>query len=284
MFIVAGSVISARVPTSLPVPAVVGIWASATRRAGARFGPEMSAQALVAGDEDGDELGEVHGAAAAEADDRVGVGRLGRGDGGLEVRQVGLGLDVAEERGVARPRMSRRAALTLSATTKGRRAPVAASQAARVSTWPAPKRTIGGRCISIGFCRVGMGVSSGEGEPAGLLDLRVGVEAGGEQAAGVGLGAGVSKISRTVPISTTRPFSMTITWSAKSRTTGRSWAMKMKAMPSSRLSLSSSAMTCAWIETSSAETASSAMISSGSSASARAMAMRWRWPPENWCG
>ena len=77
---------------------------------------------------------------------------------------------------------------------------------------------------------------------------------------------------------------MTMTWSAKSRTTGRSWAMNMKAMPSSRLSLASSSITCAWIETSRAETASSAMISSGSSASARAMAMRWRWPPENWCG
>ena len=42
LFIVAGSVIRARVPTSLPVPAVVGICASATRRVGARFGPEMS--------------------------------------------------------------------------------------------------------------------------------------------------------------------------------------------------------------------------------------------------
>ena len=31
-------------------------------------------------------------------------------------------------------------------------------------------------------------------------------------------------------------------------------------------------------------TASSAMMSSGSSASARAMAMRCRCPPENWCG
>ena len=57
--------------------------------------------------------------------------------------------------------------------------------------------------------------------------------------------------------------------------------MNMKAMPSSRLSLASSSITCAWIETSRAETASSAMIISGSSASARAMAMRWRCPPEN---
>jgi predicted exporter len=44
-------------------------------------------------------------------------------------------------------------------------------------------------------------------------------------------------------------------------------------------------MTCAWIETSSAETGSSQTMSFGAaSASARAMPMRWRWPPENSCG
>ena len=41
---------------------------------------------------------------------------------------------------------------------------------------------------------------------------------------------------------------------------------------------------CDWIETSSAETGSSATISFGRSASARAMPIRWRWPPENSCG
>ena len=43
-------------------------------------------------------------------------------------------------------------------------------------------------------------------------------------------------------------------------------------------------MTCAWIDTSSADTGSSPMMSLGLSASARATPMRWRWPPENWCG
>jgi hypothetical protein len=38
-------------------------------------------------------------------------------------------------------------------------------------------------------------------------------------------------------------------------------------------------ITCAWIETSSAETGSS-QIRSGVTASARAMPTRWRWPPE----
>ena len=42
--------------------------------------------------------------------------------------------------------------------------------------------------------------------------------------------------------------------------------------------------TCAWTETSRAETGSSATMKSGSTASARAMPMRWRWPPENSCG
>ena len=42
--------------------------------------------------------------------------------------------------------------------------------------------------------------------------------------------------------------------------------------------------TCAWIETSSAATASSQTSNSGLTASARAMPMRARWPPENWCG
>ena len=51
----------------------------------------------------------------------------------------------------------------------------------------------------------------------------------------------------------------------------------------SRIS-SSSESTCAWTETSSADTASSAISTAGSIASARAMQMRCRWPPENWCG
>ena len=40
----------------------------------------------------------------------------------------------------------------------------------------------------------------------------------------------------------------------------------------------------AWIETSSAETGSSAMTIFGRTASARAKPIRWRWPPENSCG
>ena len=42
--------------------------------------------------------------------------------------------------------------------------------------------------------------------------------------------------------------------------------------------------TCAWIETSSADTGSSSTIRRGSTASARATPIRWRCPPENSCG
>ena len=68
------------------------------------------------------------------------------------------------------------------------------------------------------------------------------------------------------------------------RTTERSWATNTNVSRSSSWSASSRLMTCAWIETSSAETGSSSMISFGSRASARAIPIRWRWPPENSCG
>ena len=67
-------------------------------------------------------------------------------------------------------------------------------------------------------------------------------------------------------------------------TTDRSWAMNRYVSPNFSCRSSSRLTTCAWIDTSSAETGSSQMISLGETASARAMPMRWRWPPENSCG
>ena len=58
----------------------------------------------------------------------------------------------------------------------------------------------------------------------------------------------------------------------------------MYVSPKSRWSVSSRFTTCARIDTSSADTGSSRMISCGFNASARATPMRWRWPPENSCG
>ena len=60
--------------------------------------------------------------------------------------------------------------------------------------------------------------------------------------------------------------------------------MNMYVSPKSFCRLASRLTTCAWIETSSAETGSSSTISDGLSASARATPIRWRWPPENSCG
>ena len=60
--------------------------------------------------------------------------------------------------------------------------------------------------------------------------------------------------------------------------------MNSSARPNSCCRSCSRLTICALTETSSAETASSQTIRSGSAASARAMPMRWRWPPENSCG
>ena len=60
--------------------------------------------------------------------------------------------------------------------------------------------------------------------------------------------------------------------------------MNSSAIPSAACRSASRLTICAFTETSSAETASSQMIRSGSGASARAMPMRWRCPPENSCG
>ena len=43
-------------------------------------------------------------------------------------------------------------------------------------------------------------------------------------------------------------------------------------------------MTWAWMDTSSADTASSQMMNSGFRLSARAIPTRWRWPPLISCG
>ena len=93
---------------------------------------------------------------------------------------------------------------------------------------------------------------------------------------------GMARRSSTLaagPSSMIRPRYITTTRSQRLRTTGRSWLMNSSASPSRVRRSASSARTCAWTETSSAETGSSATMKSGSVASARAMPMRWRWPP-----
>ena len=70
--------------------------------------------------------------------------------------------------------------------------------------------------------------------------------------------------SRTGPISAMRPAYITATRSAVSAITPMSWVTSITAVPCSRQSRFSSAMICAWIETSSAVVGSSATIRRGS--------------------
>ena len=73
LFCVAGSVTSARVPASLPVPEVVGTCTSADASGPCTFsGPTTSWIDWPLAGQHGGELREVHGAAAAEADDEIG--------------------------------------------------------------------------------------------------------------------------------------------------------------------------------------------------------------------
>jgi hypothetical protein len=86
---------------------------------------------------------------------------------------------------------------------------------------------------------------------------------------------------RLSAVSTSLPRYITATRSLMCLTTARSWAMNRYDSPKRFCRFCSRLTTCAWIETSSADTGSSQTIRSGLTASARAMPMRWRWPPEN---
>ena len=77
---------------------------------------------------------------------------------------------------------------------------------------------------------------------------------------------------------------MTITRSAMSATTPRSWVTKMTPLSLSWLSWLISRRIWAWMVTSSAVVGSSAISTLGDSESAIAIMARWRIPPENSCG
>jgi len=80
------------------------------------------------------------------------------------------------------------------------------------------------------------------------------------------------------------PKYITATSSLMWRTTDRSCEMNSMAMRCLRRSSISRLRICDWMDTSSADTGSSATSRRGSRARARAIAMRWRCPPENSCG
>ncbi len=77
---------------------------------------------------------------------------------------------------------------------------------------------------------------------------------------------------------------MTITRSATSAITPRSWVIMITAIPSSLRSRSIRRRICACVVTSSAVVGSSAISSFGSFVSAIAIITRCRMPPENSCG
>ncbi|MDT4822763.1 hypothetical protein FQZ97_559760 [compost metagenome] len=95
---------------------------------------------------------------------------------------------------------------------------------------------------------------------------------------------GRSSTWRTGPVSSTRPWYITITRSAASAITPMSCVMSIAAVPRSRQTRRNTRITCACTDTSSAVVGSSAISSCGSAHSASAIATRWRMPPENWCG
>ena len=84
-----------------------------------------------------------------------------------------------------------------------------------------------------------------------------------EQRLGVGVVGVVVDASRGRAISTILPRYITATSGQKCRTIARSWAMNRNAMSNSRCRSWSRLTTCAWIDTSSAETGSSATSSLG---------------------
>ena len=89
---------------------------------------------------------------------------------------------------------------------------------------------------------------------------------------------------RLGPSSTLRPPSSIAMRSHQREAMARSWLISSKALPNSRQSPLSSAITCPATATSKLVVGSSAMSSGGSRAMARAMAKRCRIPPLSSCG
>ena len=157
----------------------------------------------------------------------------------------------------------------------------------------------GGSCSAQTSCARGhrvrnrqpLGGSTGEGGSPLIVGVRrrlrrrAGPGSGSSPAARPCTGGSGARYSASAgPTSTSLPRYMTATRSETCLTSGRSCAMNRYASPSSARRRSKRFSTWAWISTSSDDTASSQMISAGSSASARAIATRWACPPDSWRG
>ena len=152
----------------------------------------------------------------------------------------------------------------------------------------------GRRRVDLGAARLGVARSAcGSGSPTGCRAAR-GCRRASPACAPAALGdrlrvrgeerrvygcCGFAKTRSTGPVSTTRPRYMTATRSATFAITDSWWEMKIIVRPRRSVRSTSRSRICAWIETSRALTASSAISSSGCGARLRAIATRWRCPP-----
>ena len=143
---------SARVPISLPVPAVVDIWASAIVRPVIFSRPIISLRLCLPDTSIETSLAISialpppkpmikSGSCALAA--AIAASRFGISGSGTTFPKI--------DRLCRGPKTERRSALKASATTNGRRYPRAFTQSARSAMVPEPKRMTGGLSSSIGF-------------------------------------------------------------------------------------------------------------------------------------
>lgn len=147
----AGSVTRARVPTSEPVPAVVGTCTRPTRRAGARPGPEMSESARPVPTSTATSL--ARSMAEPPPNPTIRSAPSAAATAACRLAVSGSGTTVPKQPTDPSPSRSSRCAFTASAMTKGARKPRAATHSGRRARLPSPKCTAAGRRRVIGRVR-----------------------------------------------------------------------------------------------------------------------------------
>ena len=137
-------------------------------------------RSVIAGAEHGDQLGEIHRAAAAEADDEVGRDLARHRHRLFEIGQIRFGLDVAEHLDRSGQRqLSTRRALKGSEITSGRCAPIRSAKRAAAAIVPHPNSTQVGRSDfdrreGVGHCASALdrlwSYGGAAGQPLGIID------------------------------------------------------------------------------------------------------------------
>src|SRR4051794_13683845 len=151
LFCVAGSVTSARVPASLPVPDVVGTWISATRRPFTFSEPTTSWMVCSLPGRTATSLAKSIALPPPKPTTRSGCRRSASATAWSKLGISGSGFTSPKTvTSPGRPRTSTRAALKASATTRTRRMRFSFAQRPTVATAPGPNSIASGRTISIG--------------------------------------------------------------------------------------------------------------------------------------